>query len=204
VAPRRGLAVEPRARVSNDAFSWDELTLWFAACVLVFGGSALVCSMILFLGKRMLGRELPGTAIFWALVFVLGYLGPNALSAWFDRCLFTWPASLYAAFHATVVVSCWADRHAADRRARWLARLAFAGLLLVGYGYYALCESVGMFIGWTFLFGFLPAFPGTWLGARAQIKLQRLWIVAVLTLLAFTIYFWSCQALLLWKELRGA
>ena len=39
--------------------------------------------------------------LFLGVTFILGTLGPNVLSALADQCVFTWPVSLYAAFHAT-------------------------------------------------------------------------------------------------------
>jgi outer membrane protein assembly factor BamB len=151
----------------NDAPSWEEMELWFGACVLlVFGGAALGAALAYFLAKRFFGRQLPGSLMFLGLAFVLGFLGPNVFSSLLDRCLFTWPASLYAAFHATLLACWWAEQHPGRRRARWLARLAIVGFLLVGYAYFELCKTIGMFIGWSFLFGFLAASPFTFLAAR--------------------------------------
>src|SRR5262249_48492811 len=123
----------------NDAPSWEEMELWFGACVLVFGGAALGAALVHLLAKWFVGRQLPGSLIFLGLAFVLGFLGPNVFSSLLDRCLFTWPASLYAAFHATVLACWWAEQHPGQRRARWLARLAIVGFLLVGYAYFELC-----------------------------------------------------------------
>jgi outer membrane protein assembly factor BamB len=186
----------------NDAPSREEMTLWFLACVLDMIGAALATAAVLVLARRFLDRQLAATPICWSFIFVLGVLGPGALSTLCDRLLFTWPAALYAAFHATLLICWWAEAHPARRRARWLARLAFVGLALVGYGYFELCRAAGMYIGWTFLFGFPAAFPLTLLAARAEKKGQRAWIVAAWTLPAFAAYFASCQALLLWKALQ--
>jgi hypothetical protein len=121
----------------NDAPSWEELTDWFAACLLfAFGGAALLSGMIRLvvrhLGLRSLG-EMKG--LFWIVVFLLGLLGPNLLSAMLDRCLFTWPASLFAACHLTVRMCLWAGQDSASRRRRWLARSSMLCLVLVVIGY---------------------------------------------------------------------
>ncbi len=86
-----------------------------------------------------------------------------------------------------------------DRRGFWLARLVVVLFLVAVYAYYELCKAVGMFIAWSFLIGFPPAFPLTFLAVRADRNGQPLWIVAAWTLLAFGVFFWSAQALLLWK-----
>jgi outer membrane protein assembly factor BamB len=188
----------------NDAFSWDELALWFAAClVIAFGGAAVMTTVVLFVAGRLGMAKLPGTAIFLACAFVLGLAGPSLLASLSDRCVFTWPASLYAAFHATLLTCWWAEQQPSKRRARWLARLAVAVFLLVAYAFFELCKSVGMFVGWSFLIGFLPAFPFALLAVRARMAPSRRWITAGWTTLAFTAFFWSCQGLLLWKSARS-
>ena len=81
----------------------------------------------------------------------------------------------------------------------WFARLAVIAFLLIGYSYYEGCKTIGMFVAWSFLVGFPFAFPLTFLAVRAALKERRAWIIVVWTALAFTMFFWSAQALLLWK-----
>jgi PQQ-like domain len=188
----------------NDTPSWKEMTEWFAACVvIIFGGAALGTGLIILLARWPGGRMLPVSCLWLFLVFILGFLGPNLLSGWLDRFLFTWPASLYAAFHAVVLVCGWAEQHRGQRRARWLARLAILVFLSVGYSFFVMCKAIGMFIGWSFLFGFVPGFPFALLAVRAELRQQRLVVLVAWTLLAFAAFFWSCQGLLLWKSLHG-
>lgn len=187
----------------NDAPSWDEMTLWFSVCVfVVFGGAALGTTLVRFAGKAIFRRQWSKLSPFWAFVFVLGFLGANVMSALADRCLFTWPASLYAVFHVTVQVCVWAAERPLRQRVGWLARLAVVGFLLVGYGYFELCQRIGMFVAWYFLVGFLPAFPFTFLAVRGERKHWPIWVRAVWTFFAFTMFFWSAQALFLWKAAR--
>ncbi len=188
----------------NDAPSWEEMTLWFGACLLpVFGGAALAAGIVALLARRYLGRHLAWSLLFWGMAFILGFVGSNLFGTLWDSFLFTWPASLYAAFHLTLLACWWAEHHSSPTRARWWARLAILGFLLVGYGYFELCQTIGMFIAWSFLIGFLPGFPLTLLAVRAERKLQPCWVIALWTLLAFTVFFWSCQGLLLWKTGQG-
>lgn len=180
----------------NDAPTWSELGIWFAVSVLfIFGGAALVTITL----RWLIRRDIAWSLVSLVVAFVLGCTGPNLLSAYFDRCLFTWPASLYAVFHAVVWV-CWrAEQQPAQRRLRWLARLAIVVLVLVGFVYYEMCKTIGMFVAWSYLAGFPFAFPMTFLAVRADGTPQRTWIVALWTLLAFSAFFWSCQALFWWK-----
>lgn len=187
----------------NDAPTWEEMSLWFGACLLVFAAAALATGLV-HLVARLFGRRLAGWPLFLTLAFVLGLLGPNVFSALADRCLFTWPASVYAAFHATVLVCGWAETQPrAARRPRWLARLTVLGLVLVCWGYFELCRTVGMFVAWSFLFGLPFGFPFTYLAVRAQQKGLSVALSVLLMLLAFAVFFWNCQGLLLWKAGGG-
>jgi hypothetical protein len=183
----------------NDAPTWEELTLWFAACLLLaFGGAALAGGLVRITVKYAGGRAPSFPLLFWPAAFILGFLGPNLFSSLCDRLLFTWPACLYAALHGVLRICCWAEQHPARRRAGWTARLAIAAFLAVCYGYFELCKSAGMFVTWSFLIGFLPAFPA-WLSARAEMKGQRLPVRAAWLLLAFSVFFWSFAGVMLWK-----
>jgi hypothetical protein len=185
----------------NDAPTWPEMTLWFAASVALLLMAALVSWGV------ASWTRLPATLTFVCGAFVLGALGPNAFSALVDELLFTWPVCLYLALHAAVFMYAWAaqgrTRDAVanasgaegHRFSAWLARLMVVALLLVCYAYYQACKIVGTFIAWSFLVGFPFAFPFTFLAARAFSR----WAAALWTLLAFAAFFWSAQALLLWK-----
>lgn len=72
--------------------------------------------------------------------------------------------------------------------------MAVLGLIAVSYGYFELCKTVGMFVAWSFLAGYLPAFPLAYLAARAEMRQRPCWQVAGWTILAFTLFFWSCAA----------
>lgn len=176
----------------NDAPAGAEMRLWFFACLIMLAVSrALQWSV-----------RAPAVGCF-VFVFVLGFLGPNLFSHWLDRCLFTWPACLYAAFHITLRRSLHGQE---DRRQRWRARGAMAVFLLVCFGYFELCKAIGMFVVWSFLIGFVPAFPLTLLAARAEAK-RHTFAAAMWTLLAFTAFFWTADAVLWGREMvqaRGA
>jgi hypothetical protein len=177
----------------NDALSEEELAVWFGAGVLDLATAGL----IVLVARRWLVR-LPPTPAFWGTAFVLGLLGPGPVSALADRLAFTWPLSLYVAFHATLLIGWWASRQV-DRRHRWLGRLALAGLIVIGYGYFELCRAAGMYIAWAFLIGFPAALPLALLAVRAEMNGRRAWVVAAWTLPAFAVFFGSGQVLLWFK-----
>ena len=146
--------------------------------------------------SRRRPSDCPLQPIFLAFAFLLGLLGPNLFSAIADRCLFTWPVPLYVAFHAAVSAYALAQLAASPGRARWLARCVAILFLLVVYLYYEACKTVGMYIFWSFLVGFPAALPFTYLAVQPR---QSRWAAAFWTLLAFAVFFWSCQAMFLWK-----
>jgi outer membrane protein assembly factor BamB len=187
----------------NDAPSWEELAAWSAGMLVVLGGAAGGTFLLRRMARRLFDRSLPGSPVFWVLVLLLGLPGPNVLGALADRCVFTWPVSLYAAFHLAVLTCVWAEGCPARRRARWLARLAVAAFVLAGYGYFELCRAVGMFVGWAFLAGFPAALPLTALAARAERRGGPAWLVGCTALLALAALLVSGQALLLLKAARG-
>jgi hypothetical protein len=176
----------------NDAPTWTEMALWFMCGLAALGGASVIVLAIARFVKR-------STFLFFPVAMLLGFLGPNVFSALVDQTLFTWPVSLYAAFHAALYACCWAEIQEGKTPPRLLTQLVVVGFLLTGWGYYEMCKSVGMFIAWSFLIGFPCAFPLTLLAVRAALLQQPRWRVAAWTLLAFAAFFWSAQGLLLWK-----
>ena len=74
------------------------------------------------------------------------------------------------------------------------------GLVVSAWGYFELCKSIGMFIGWNFLIGFPLASPLTFLAAHWQAKQESSLLGAAWTLLAFTAFFGSGQVAWWWKR----
>ena len=183
----------------NDAPSFQEMTLWFNACLLLaFGGAVLIIGVVSGIVTYGLPGRSAGPFLFWLCVFILGLLGPNVVSWCLDRFLFTWPASLYAGFHATMLICSQAARQR-GRWSGWTARVVIVGLLLLCYGYFEACKIIGMFVGWAFLVGLPIAFPFTYLAVRSATMKRPVWLQAVWSLIAFAVFFWSCEGLLAWK-----
>jgi hypothetical protein len=204
--PRRWWRFDPAWLVSrereypNDAPSLEELSLWFAGCLLCAVAATALVGLAVLLTKYRGRRERRVALLFWPAVLMLGLLGPNLFSSLYDRLLFTWPACLYAAFQGVLLVCCRAERHPDRRRLHWIARLAMLAFVAVCYAYFELCKSAGMFVIWSFLIGFLPAFPFAWLSARAEINRRRLAVRAGWTMLAFGVFFWSFVGVIWWKQ----
>lgn len=165
----------------NDAPSPTEARLWLAACLLMMAAAGLVTAFF------------PRGAAPWVFagaLMVLGMLGTNLFSALADRCLFTWPLSLFAALYAAT---------RAGLGGRWWSRLGILGLVLACGVYYLACRAVGMSVAWHYLFGMPFGLPlCAW--AIAVESRQPRW-AAVLVVLAFAAFFAGGEGLLLWRQI---
>jgi hypothetical protein len=141
----------------------------------------------------------PYLGIFWALSLLLGLVGTTVFSGLTDSFILTWPASMFVAFQMTLLTISWAERQANRTKARWIARLVTILFLALCLGYYQLCKVLGIVMGWSFLIGFVPAWPFSVLAARSQYRQRTLWLQALWALLAFTVYFWLSGLLPAWK-----
>jgi len=185
----------------NDAPTAEEMWTWFAACIVIcLGGGQAIALLVIFAISKMSGVQLNVRPIFVGAAVLLSLLGPVLFSSVTDRVLFTWPAMAFAAFHGTVA-ACWqAEKSPRGSRSRWISRFAVAFLLIVCFAYFELCKSIGFFLGWVFLIGFLPAFPFSVLAVRSSILRSNKITSGVWTLVSFAAYYWAAQAILLLKE----
>jgi outer membrane protein assembly factor BamB len=194
--------VGPGRDYPNDAPALTEMTHWFAACVLVVFGAAAAGTTLFMAVARLLSLRPPIAYSFLIFGLALGVLAPPAFGGLFDRFVLTWPASLYACFQMTML-ACWKSAATPTRWSGWRARFIMLGFLLLCYAYFELCKATGMFVAWAFLFGLPCAFPFTYLAARSEAKGQRVLAQISWSLLAFTVFFWSCELLLQWKSARA-
>jgi len=154
-------------------------------------------------GVAKLLRHAPSTAmrlgIFWAISFLLGLAGTSIFSILADSFILTWPASMFVAFQITLFAISWAERQPNRRKARRISRVVTILFLALCLGYYELCKVLGVVMGWSFLIGFLPAWPFSVLAARGHHRQGAVWLQALWVLLAFTVYFWLSGLLPAWK-----
>lgn len=185
-----------------DAPTAAELWLWFGVCL---GGVFLPMTLIVGLSaglRRWLGFRvrLTGHLMLWGTgAFGLGLAGTTFYGTLCDSFVFTWPASLFMAFLATLGSIAWAEAQANRRRARWVSRLTTLSFLAGCLGYFELCKAVGVVMGWSFLAGFLPAFPLAWLAVRSLRPPASLVRAGIWSMLAFAVYFWVSGLLPTWK-----
>ena len=190
-----------------DPPSLRELTVWYVACLV----GALVPAMFIagivgwLRGRKLAERGKNGggvSAFAWtwlAATFVLGIAATPLLNLVCPEFVFTWPATLFAAFQATVSLIVWSGRQPASRRARWISRLAALGLVGVSLLYFHFCLRFSMAMEGVFLMGFPAAFPVAIYAAWRQVSRPRFWHFSLCALLGFSLFFWSSGAFITWR-----
>jgi hypothetical protein len=183
----------------NDAPSVQEARLWFGASLILLGAAALGARATSVAVEWLIGKRIPMMPLFLAFATALGFLGPNAWSALADRCLFTWPLCLFAAFHGVARACAIGVEKPAIL---WPTRLWLVVFLTVCGAYFLACRYVGMSIGWYYLFGFPFALPASTWAIRRELRGQP-WLAACGLLAAFAVFFWAGESLLFLKTTRG-
>jgi hypothetical protein len=147
---------------------------------------------------RPLMAERIGRAVFWTAVVAIGAAGTMGFSALAGSFVFTWPAALVGPYQASVAAAL--RTKAGDRRSRRVSLAAALALLGLLAGYYYLCRTLFIPVGFGFLTGFLPAFPVAVLVARKMRNRFNPLGEILWTLLTFSVYFWAASLFILWRS----
>jgi outer membrane protein assembly factor BamB len=181
---------------------WSEFFLWYGwslAGLFIASGAALLC----LIGNR--SRVTTSRLVFWGIVAIIGILGSPIVNARQGDYVLLWPLALWAAFQMTINVITWAERQPNRSHARWLSRVT--GVLFIGTCllYFHLCRSLGYAIEWSFLVGFLLAFPVAALASRLLTSGLKYWPLTDLALstISFSAYFWFSVIFIKWKLAVG-
>lgn len=201
---------------------WKEFAEWYRWSLLglvASFGTGLVIAIVCRIASLMFHRRRPASdgstevrshfrwdiawrSGFWLSVLLSGALGSALLNPRLkeERYVFTWPLALWAIFQLTLMMISWCERQADKRRARWWSRSAGLILILTSVLYFHLCRRLGLSIEWSYLIGFLPAFPVAALCARWLTRSQRFfWLTdPLLTLASFSAYFWAAAWFMKW------
>ncbi|MCA8998140.1 MAG: PQQ-like beta-propeller repeat protein [Planctomycetaceae bacterium] len=173
-----------------------ELSRWFFESLVVLLlslGAAAVCW-----GAIRIRR--PGSSapflVFCCAGILLGVIATPLLNDGQEPFHFTWPASLFSIFLLTIWAGTRASRPEATRTIRVQSRLTGLGFLLVCLGYFLALQRLSLPHEWVFLMGFLPAAPFTILAVRSFERTQFV-RSSIRSLIAFSLFFWSCGGLML-------
>jgi outer membrane protein assembly factor BamB len=144
--------------------------------------------------------------VYWLCAIVAGMIGSPLINSWQSEYVLLWPLILWAVFQVTINVIVWAERSSRRQLNRWVSRVS--GLSFIGTCalYFVLCRSAGYAIEWSFLVGFLPAFPVAIATAKCQSAHARFWPATDLITsgMSFTAYFWLSVTFIKWKLVVGS
>jgi hypothetical protein len=192
------LGVEPEYAFDRPSLEW--MRNWYVAGAGLLAASGALAGLLLVLVRLILRRWLtPAVAwgIFATLAFVGGAVAMTPLSLWRQEFIFTWPLSLYLAFHATFRQLPFRRSEPATRRDRvreWIAVGLFLGVCAA---YYLFCRRLSLVTEWIYLGGFVAAIP--------VLCVERWWLrsgripavaAALFPLAGFTAYNWASIGLM--------
>jgi len=166
---------------------------WYGFCLSVFAASGAIGFAAAMAFRR---RAAFGVAFFFG-IFILGALGAVGFSYATRRFVFTWPASVFAAYQATVYAALRAK--GGGRAAAWASRAVTLAFICLCVAYLYLCRSQYVPMGYGYLVGILPAVPVAWLGARRMIARSRPLDDLLWTTVSFSVYFWASGLFTVWK-----
>lgn len=176
-----------------------ELTRWYLwSLVGAIGGAALIAAVawLAALKKPAASRRPFACSVFWLGALVLGLALTPLANHMCEGFVFTWSASLFVVHQLVLVAVLGTTRRFGQRLSEWLAPLAVWGLVLVCLGYYELCRRLSLALAWVLLTGFLPSWPLAVPLAGRLLRAGGVAWTAVLTVLAFSLYFWASAACL--------
>jgi hypothetical protein len=155
------IAVGKEREYPFDPPTREELWHGYLGSIGVFAVSSVLALTVTVVINRLNRPKVPldwTLAPLWGAVLLLGAAATPFLNRLDAGFWFTWPASLYAASHATALTL---SRRASSTRRRdgWLTRLAALAFISVCFAYFWICRQVSLHHHWAFLVLFIPAFP---------------------------------------------
>ena len=182
---------------------WIEFLAWYkwslAGIVL-----ASFAAGISFLSTR--GSVVVSRVIYWLTTIAIGVLGSPFINTRQAEYVLLWPLVLWTTFQLTINTITWTERLADRKFYRWHSRASGLFFIATCAVYFHLCRSLGYAIEWSFLTGFLPAFPVAAIAARFLTKRHRFWPAfdLVASALSFSTYFWFSVIFIKWKLTVGS
>lgn len=191
------LGVEPEYAFDLPSSTW--LMNWYIASLAIFGvGIGLTGCLQLVRRGRL--SHVQGRWCFWSITILIGSLGTTLISLWCRDFVFTWHIPLFATFIAAVTELKLTKPSMVSDYSGWRSVSAAILFLLICGVYFLLCRRLSLVFEWSFLCGFPAALPFALAGAF--LYRDRSWRVAwelAMMLLAFSAFYWSSVAILLWR-----
>ena len=181
---------------------WIEFLAWYKWSLAGIILASLAAGIALQLTR---GSLVASRVIFWLTTLMIGVLGSPLINFRQTEYVLLWPLVLWTTFQLTINTITWTERLVDRKFYRWHSRTS--GLLFLANCalYFHLCRSLGYAIEWSFLTGFLPAFPAAAIAARYLTTRRRSWPAfdLVASALSFSAYFWFSVIFIKWKLTVG-
>jgi hypothetical protein len=204
-----------------------ELTAWYWHCLASIGAATAIAFVLFAFLKWRRSASARGYAIatLYIAMLLAGVLATPLANRFSTEFVFTWPVALFAAHQIAVTSLCWTRaetvaffrRRTRDPRENDAAEKmglsplsahsahscsAIAGaafLVLACLLYYDLTRRLSLGSAWYFLPTFLAAWPLAVPAARRIARPGSLWADVLWLFAAFSLYFWTSAALMLWR-----
>lgn len=181
---------------------WSEFLHWYGWSVLGIILGIAVASLLQFITSSRTNCR----AGFWVTVLGTGLAGSPVINSIQAEYVLLWPLVLWMTYQTTFNAITWAESGPEPRQRRWWSR--GSGLLFVATCllYFHLCRSLGYAIEWSFLTGFLPAFPVAAIASRYLTSGHRWWLMRDLmaSMTSFSAYFWFSVIFIKWRLSVGS
>jgi outer membrane protein assembly factor BamB len=197
-----------------------ELWTWYGWSMVGMAGAAVIAIVVGgFRSRHARDRLSPDPmplfldrTVFWSLLVAWGAAGSPILNrsgsnvAGEERYVFLWPLLLWAAMEAALVAS--RAAHGASFRSlrKWRSYAVGCSFLVVCGVYFHLCRLLGLAPEWSFLAGFVTAFPLSWVGVWLESagKRGRMLLPLLMAGLSFSAFFWSSVWFMKWRMVLGS
>lgn len=187
------LGVEPEYAFDMPSERW--LRDWCLTGLALLAVAAALAGALRFLRRSV--RPRTGWIAFWSIAFCLGAAAMTPLSLWRGEFVFTWPVSLFIAFHALLQQVRLPVAAEPRAQSRWAGRIAALCFAIVCVGYYLLCRRLSLVSEWVFLCGFGAAIPfglaERWLAPRKGWSIVG-HLIGIFA--GFMAYYWASVAVL--------
>ena len=182
-----------------------QLRMWYFVCLAgVFGVAALGagagwCAAWV---KYPRAARAVGHWTFWPTACAAGVAATPWANGYWTEFVFTWPATLFAMQQVVLMAVFSAGQQAGRARSKWLSMAAALLFLGTCLGYFHVLRALSLPLLWVFLIGFLPSWPAAIPAARRVRRDGRFSIDLIWTVAAFSAYYWTAGAYVIWKAGR--
>jgi hypothetical protein len=181
-----------------------ELAAWYAFCLGAMCAAAIVAAGFYAMLRWRRSKFARGRAMiaFYLALLIFGIAATPLGNRMAAQCVFTWPVALFAV-HQFALSCLYLTKQTNGENKTWRGVLGMAFLVFFCMTYYDLTRRLSLGAAWYFLPTFLAAWPLAVPAARRVLRPASFWGDMLWLLAAFSLYFWTSAALMLWRTAAG-